>query len=138
MYFSLLSADEIELVPGGNPEEMRWTAVDGARVRDKLAFDHAELLKAAVGRLRSKIEYTSLPAFLMPSEFTLGELQRVYEITLGRALEKKAFRTRMLSTDLLEPTPRYKEGPNRPAQLFRLTHKRRPVFFTRPFSPRGD
>ena len=138
VYFSLIAADELELVPGGNADEARWVALDKERVREKLAFDHAELLKAAVARLRAKVEYTSLPAFLMPAEFTLGELQRTYEIVLGRALEKKAFRTRMLATTLLEATSRYKEGPNRPALLYRLADKRRPVFFTRPFSPRED
>jgi hypothetical protein len=60
-------------------------------VRETLAFDHGEIPKAAIFRLRSKVEYTSLPAFLMPVEFTLTELQRMYEIPLARKLEKKAF-----------------------------------------------
>src|ERR1700742_4509778 len=81
---------------------MRWFPVDGQRVREKLAFDHTEILKAAVARLRSKVEYTSLPAFLMPHEFTLTELQRIYETLLERPIEKKSFRTRVLATDLLE------------------------------------
>ena len=136
LYFSLIAEDEASPISGGNADELRWAPLDGSRVRGKLAFDHSDLLKAAVGRLRGKAEYTSVPAFLMPAEFTLGELQRAYEIVLNRTLEKKAFRTRMLATDLLESTPRYQEGPNRPARLFRLTHKRRPFFFTRPFRPR--
>jgi hypothetical protein len=69
----------------------------------------------------------------MPSEFTLSELQKTYETVLGRPLEKKAFRTRMLATDLLEKVPRMKEGRSRPAQLYRLKHRRKPVFFTRTF-----
>lgn len=44
---------------------------------------------ARVTRLRAKVEYTSLPAFLMPEEFTLTDLQRTYEILLARELEKK-------------------------------------------------
>jgi hypothetical protein len=72
----------------------------------------------------------------MPHEFTLTELQRVYEIVLGRPLEKKAFRTRMLAMDLLEELPRVKEGRTRPAQLFRLKQRRKPIFFARTFSPR--
>ena len=100
-------------------------------VREKLAFDHADILKSAVQRLRGKVEYTSLPAFLMPAEFTLTELQRAYEITLDRPLEKKAFRTRMLATELLEEVPRQREGANRPAQLYRLKHRSKPVYFAR-------
>jgi 8-oxo-dGTP diphosphatase len=57
-------------------------------------------------------------------------------VVLGRTLEKKAFRTRILATDLVEEVPRMKEGRSRPAQLYRLKSRRRPVFFARAFSPR--
>jgi ADP-ribose pyrophosphatase YjhB (NUDIX family) len=133
VYFALIAADA-ELRPGGNTDEAKWTIIEGSRVRQKLAFDHAELLKAAVERLRNKVEYTSLPAFLMPNEFTLTELQRVYEITLDRRLEKKAFRTRVLATHLLEEVPRLREGANRPAQLFKLKNRKRTIYFARALS----
>lgn len=135
VYFALIASDDLHLVPGGNASDVRWFTVDGYRVREKLAFDHTDILKAAVLRLRNKVEYTSLPAFLMPSEFTLSELQHVYEIALGRTLEKKAFRTRILATDLLEEVPRRREGANRPAQLFKLTSRKRPVYFARALIP---
>jgi ADP-ribose pyrophosphatase YjhB (NUDIX family) len=136
LYLALLPDAQIALTPGGNAPDVQWSTLNGTRVKERLAFDHAELLKAAVLRLRNKVEYTSLPAFLMPNEFTLTELQRVYEIVLGRPLEKKAFRTRMLAMDLLEELPRVKEGRTRPAQLFRLKQRRKPIFFARTFSPR--
>jgi 8-oxo-dGTP diphosphatase len=135
-YLALLPDAEIALTRGGNALDVRWSTINGTRVKERLAFDHTELLEAAVLRLRNKVEYTSLPAFLMPHEFTLTELQRVYEVVLGRPLEKKAFRTRILATDLLEEVPRVREGRTRPAQLFRLRHRRKPVFFARTFSPR--
>jgi hypothetical protein len=64
-------------------------------------------------------------------------LQRVYEAILGRELEKSAFRTRILATDLVVEVPRRREGPNRPAQLYRLRSRRQPVFFQRTFKPAG-
>jgi 8-oxo-dGTP diphosphatase len=131
VYFSLISADDVKPVPGGNAADARWVNVDNARICNHLAFDHTTLLMASLARLRSKVEYTSLPAFLMAREFTLAELQHVYEVLLGRKLEKKAFRTRVLATKLLEATPRYREGANRPAQLYRLQSRREPVFFSR-------
>jgi 8-oxo-dGTP diphosphatase len=134
VYFTLVP--DTPLIAGGNAQDAQWWAVDSA-LRQRLAFDHSEILKAAVTRLRAKVEYTSLPAFLLPAEFTLTELQRMYEIVLGRPLEKKAFRTRMLSGELLEPVARKKEGRSRPAQLYRIKHRRRPIFFARTFSPRG-
>jgi 8-oxo-dGTP diphosphatase len=131
VYFALLSADNVHLRPGGNASDSRWVPIDGQRVKETLAFDHAEILKAALTRLRNKVEYTSLPAFLMPHEFTLTELQRIYETLLGRPIEKKSFRTRVLATDLLEVVDRRKEGANRPAQMYRLRNRRQPVFFSR-------
>jgi ADP-ribose pyrophosphatase YjhB (NUDIX family) len=137
VYFALIASDDLYLVPGGNAADVRWFAVEGHRVREQLAFDHGEILKAAVTRLRNKVEYTSLPAFLMPAEFTLSELQRVYEIALDRPLEKKAFRTRTLATDLLEEVPRKREGANRPAQLFKLRNRKRPIYFARALTSGG-
>jgi ADP-ribose pyrophosphatase YjhB (NUDIX family) len=136
VYLALLGKTRETLLPGGNTSETRWWPIEGTRVSLPLAFDHTEILKAAVQRLRNKVEYTSLPAFFMPGEFTLTELQRVFEIVLGRTLEKKAFRTRILATDLVEQVPRMREGRSRPAQLYRLKHRRRPVFFARTFNPR--
>jgi ADP-ribose pyrophosphatase YjhB (NUDIX family) len=133
VYFSLIPSNHLQLTPGGNAADSRWFSVKGERVQVTLAFDHAELLKAALARLRAKVEYTSLPAFLMPEEFTLTELQHTYEILLARTLEKKAFRTRFLAADLLDPVPRMKSGANRPAQLYRLKRRRHLYLFARPF-----
>ena len=133
-YFALLPE---HAAGGALAADAQWFAVEGEKVRPKLAFDHAEILQAAVQRLRSKVEYTSLPAYLMPPEFTLPELQRTYEIVLDRPLEKSAFRTRMLAADLIEPVAKMRKGPNRPAQLYRLKKARAAVFFARTFNPPG-
>jgi ADP-ribose pyrophosphatase YjhB (NUDIX family) len=131
VYFALMRADDLMIRAGGNAGATRWFPIEGNRVKEKLAFDHIDILEAAVSRLRNKVEYTSLPAFLMPQEFTLTELQTIYEVLLGRPVEKKSFRTRILATDLLEEVNRFKVGANRPAQLYRLRNPRRPVFFSR-------
>lgn len=133
-YFALLPAVPMRDQHAADAE---WFLVTAGRVKPKLAFDHADILQAAIQRLRSKVEYTSLPAYLMPQEFTLPDLQRVYEIVLDRALEKSAFRTRMLAADLIEPVARMRKGPNRPAQLYRLKKAKSPVYFARTFNPPG-
>ncbi len=136
VYFALIPPEAaIEPVSGANAASAKWLPVGKHGVKEALAFDHEEILAAAIIRLRNKVEYTSLPAFLLSREFTLSELQRVYEIVLGRTLEKSAFRTRVLATDLVVPVPRFKEGPNRPAQLYRLKSQSKPVFFQRTFKP---
>ncbi len=97
VYFALIPSDHLDLTPGGNAADSRWFTVSGDRVQQEPAFDHAVLLKAEVARLRAKVEYTSLPVFLMSDEFTLTELHHTNEILLSRQLEKKAFRTRLLA-----------------------------------------
>lgn len=136
VYFALISP-EFASTPqhGGNAEEAEWVNIEGDGVHYPLAFDHAEILETAITRLRNKVEYTSLPAYLMPETFTMAELQKSYEIVLGRKLEKSAFRTRILSTDLLEPLEDFKLGSNRPAQLYRIKDRTNAVFFQRTFRP---
>jgi ADP-ribose pyrophosphatase YjhB (NUDIX family) len=134
-YFALIAAKPVVLERGANAADVRWFPIIGGGVEPKLAFDHGEILEAAIARLRSKVEYTSLPAYLMPPEFTLPELQRVYEVVLDRPLEKSAFRTRMLSGDVVEPIAKTRKGPNRPAQLYRLKRRKSPIYFVRTFNP---
>jgi 8-oxo-dGTP diphosphatase len=135
VYFALVPAEATVLERGANAADVRWFSIAGNSVEPKLAFDHCEILGAAVARLRSKVEYTSLPGYLMPKEFTLSELQRVYETVLDRPLEKSAFRTRMLAAGLVEPISKVRKGPNRPAQVYRLRRSKAPVYFTRTFNP---
>ncbi len=139
VYFALMAADAAgKLASGGNAIDAQWMPVTDSGIKEPLAFDHKEILAAAIERLRGKVEYTSLPAFLLPKEFTLSELQRAYEVVLDRKLEKSAFRTRVLATDLVVEVPRFREGANRPAQLYKLRTQLKPVFFQRTFKPGGE
>lgn len=139
VYFALIAANVVgNPVGGANAVDAKWLPVLGRSIKEPLAFDHKEILVAAMERLRSKVEYTSLPAFLLPKEFTLSELQHTYEIVLGRNLEKSAFRTRVLAADLVVQVPRFRAGANRPAQLYKLRTLGKPVFFQRTFKPADD
>jgi 8-oxo-dGTP diphosphatase len=90
-------------------------------VTTALAFDHSKIVKYALDRLRSKLEYTSIAQTFLPVEFTLSELQRVYEIILGHDLDKRNFRKKIISTDLIEVTGNMQSGRRqRPAQLYRF------------------
>jgi 8-oxo-dGTP diphosphatase len=110
---------------GSDAAEARWWPIDAL---PKLAFDHEDIAKLALSRLRAKLGYTSVAYALLAEEFTLTELQMVYEIILGYSLDKRNFRKKMLAAEILEATPRQKrDGAHRPAQLFRFS-KREPVF----------
>lgn len=109
-----------------------WLDVDAA-CTSPLAFDHATLLNAALARLRSKVEYTSLPAFLLPEPFTLPQLQQVYEVVLGRALDKSAFRKRMLDSGFLAEAGTVDGTAPRKAMGYRIRDRSQATVFPRTF-----
>lgn len=122
-YFALLSMDEVaqQHVHGGSDAgEARWWNIYDL---PELAFDHKRILDYALQRLRWKLEWTALGFLLLPSEFTLSELQRVYETVLNEPLDKRNFRRKILATDVLEETGNMRAGDHRPAKLYRFTAK---------------
>jgi 8-oxo-dGTP diphosphatase len=87
-----------------------------------LAFDHRSIAGAAVRRLRAKLEYTNVAYSLLPPQFTLGELQRLYQAILGKQLDSRNFQRRIQEIGLVEATGRMRTGEaHRPARLFRFT-----------------
>ncbi len=94
-----------------------------------LALRNERVLEVARQRITNKLEYTNAAYSLLPQFFTLTDLQGVYESILGRRLDKRNFRRRMLAAELLLGTNRTaKTGRHRPARLYRFA-SRRPVEF---------
>ena len=135
-YFALIDAQGVVLSHGGNSSAASWVPVDALSGRLELAFDHSEIVRAALQRLRGKVEYTSLPVHLLAPEFTLSDLQQVYETILGHTVDKSAFRKRIKDGDFLEEIPgKQRHASNRPAQLYRLRSGQPLVYFGRTMSP---
>lgn len=85
----------------------------------KLAYDHADIIKYAHERLESKVTYTNAVFALLDPFFTLSELQAAYEAILGRPLDKRNFRKKFLSLDLIHATSEQRrDGAHRPARLY--------------------
>lgn len=90
-----------------------------------LAFDHAKIIQAARYRLAQHLDNPARDnAFeLLPPRFTMAELQRVYEIVLGRTLSARPFKAHALKTGLVVPAS-VKPAPRPAAQLYRWNHRR--------------
>ncbi|MCB1772253.1 MAG: NUDIX hydrolase [Gammaproteobacteria bacterium] len=89
----------------------------------ELAFDHAEIIDMAHRRLVAKLDYSTIAFQFMPEAFTLSELQCVYESLLNQPLDKRNFRKRILSLDLIEETGcQRRTGKHRPAREYRVKH----------------
>ena len=138
----LYTFDDLDdVTPGGSLAMTHFALVDQQRVRlsdrtdwqpawfsmrelPELAFQNEQVLAYALERLRNKLQYTNVAYSLLPRRFTLTQLQRVYETILGRALDKRNFRKRMLSLEVIEATDeRVAEGAGRPALLYRFTSR---------------
>lgn len=87
----------------------------------ELAYDHSDIVRLALERLRTKLSYTNAIFALLPLQFTLTNLQSAYEAVLGRPLDKRNFRKKFLSLDMIEPTDEMlQSGPHRPARLYKF------------------
>jgi len=107
--------------PGKRMAELKWAGGFDASADAKLAFDHSDLIHAAVGALQSEVEALRFSPGLITEPFTLGDLQATAEAVLGRALDKSSFRRRIDAGERVEPVGEERRtGPFRPAQLFRL------------------
>ncbi len=106
---------------GSDAMDAQWRAA-GSLVRSRsLAFDHARILRDGVERARSKLEYTSLAAALIPEPFTVNELREVYAAVWGVEPDPRNFHRKVTSAEgFVEPTDQTTtRGGGRPARLYR-------------------
>lgn len=120
-----LSVAYLGVVPQGTTASISamWVPVDSLPV---LAPRQRATVDAAVEGLRQRIDQSPIAFRLLPSAFTLSELQSIYELLLGRRLHKASFRRALQAALLVEPTDEWRsEGRGRPAQLFRYSPRKR-------------
>ena len=121
-YFALVDAAQLSPEAGTDAAAVRWCGLDAL---PKLAFDHDRIVSLARTRLRHKTEYAPVALSLLPEAFTLSELQDVYEVIQGRAIDKRNFRRKLTALGVVELTGETRsEGPGRPAALYRFRSDR--------------
>ena len=123
-YFALVSSNKIiKPIAKTDVYEADWHSMYD--LPKKLAFDHADILAYALKRLRYKLEYTTVGFQLLPRKFTLTELQNVYEIIMHKKLDKRNFRKKIASLNVLKALNETKmEGAHRPAQLYTFRERK--------------
>jgi len=93
------------------------------RLPVQMAFDHREIVDYAVRRLRSKVGYSSLGFQLLPKEFTISELQHVYEAVLGLSINRGNFWRKVVDRGVIEATGKERSVRGKRAYLFRFTQQ---------------
>lgn len=98
--------------------ETQWFSIDAI---PKMAFDHNNIISDAVEALRRKMINSNVLKSLFPSDFTLPELQNVYEQILNKQLDRRNFRKKFINFGLIEDTGYKNEAyTGRPAKLYKF------------------
>jgi 8-oxo-dGTP diphosphatase len=119
-YFALVPYLAHELRSGEKYADIGWFPV---RALPQLAYDHNAIAAYALQRLQAKLAYTNIVYSLLPREFTLAELQEIYEVILHRQLDRRNFRRKILALGLLQPLRKTRRGAHRPATLYTFTRR---------------
>ena len=117
-YYALIPSEQVSLCAATDAEAVGWFGMDEL---PPLAFDHTEIVRMAHERLAAKLDYSTIAFQFMGPEFTLTELQSVYEIILQEDIDKRNFRKWVLAMEKIEETGGVqREGAHRPAKLYRV------------------
>ena len=119
-YFALVPDPGSTLRSGEKYTDIAWFPV---RKLPQLAYDHNAIAANALQRLQAKLGYTNIVYSLLPREFTLAEIQEIYEVILDRKLDRRNFRRKILALGLLRPLPKTRRGAHRPATLYAFTRR---------------
>ena len=120
-YMGFPGSPDVPFVPVDKYRTGDWFYVNDT---PSLAYDHNEILKVCTERIAAKLNYTNIALLLLPNEFTLAELQCVYEQGLGERLETRSFRDKVLSLDMIEATGEAREEDNAPpVPIYRAAHR---------------
>jgi 8-oxo-dGTP diphosphatase len=121
-YYALAKLSDHRIRAATDAMGVGWFGLDDL---PKLAFDHTEIVSRAHERLRGKVRYAPVGFELLPPRFSLTQLQRMYEIILGKELDKRNFRKKILAMDLLVETDEYEQGVrHRAARLYRFDRRK--------------
>ena len=121
-YYALVKLLDHKVQAATDAREAAWFAVDDM---PKLCFDHNTILDTALKRLQGKVRYQPIGFELLPPKFSLTQLQRMYEIILERTLDKRNFRKKVISLDILDELDEVEQDvAHRAARLYRFNERK--------------
>lgn len=115
-YYALVNLSDHPAKASSDARNVKWFEVDEL---PSLAFDHQQIMNVAIARLRAKVRYQPIGFELLPEQFTLPQMQKMYEKILGvKQLNKRNFRTRIMKMGILKEVGRQTGVAHRPAILY--------------------
>lgn len=120
-YFALINSENVKLETTSKYFAIDWFDINKL---PPLAYDHKKIAAYALQRLRWKLEYTNVAYSLLPRFFTLSQLRKVYEVILGRPLDRRNFQRKIRALGILKQTLKKQQGRHRPAALYEFRIKK--------------
>lgn len=122
-YFALIEDTDRALIWGRDSRTAQWFHLDKLP-ESNWAFDHEDIVRKAIQRLRGKLTYEPIGMSLLPPEFSLAELKKIYDAILGVNLDRRNFYKKLKATGLLIPTHTVPSNRGKPTQLYRFDEER--------------
>ncbi|MCB0704657.1 MAG: NUDIX hydrolase [Saprospiraceae bacterium] len=121
-YYSLININKYMVTAASFAQKAKWHSISTVKA---LAFDHNQILSACFDLLKQRVRTRPLGFELLPLKFTLTALQHLYEAILETELDKRNFRKKILSMNLLIDLEEAQEGvAHRPAKLYKFDSDR--------------
>jgi 8-oxo-dGTP diphosphatase len=117
-YFALVDPSKLTIKADSDAEHAQWFKISEV---PSLAFDHNNILKKAIERLKAKLTYEPVGFDLLPKEFLFSELENLYCTILEKEIDRRNFRKKILSFEIIEETEQFGSSKSgRPAKLFKF------------------
>ncbi len=121
-YYALVQLSNHRVKAATDARDAAWFSVNSI---PSLAFDHEKILSLAHERLRGKVRYQPLGFELLPTKFTLRQLQHLYEVILDREIDKRNFRKKIQAMDILIELDEFEQGvAHRAARLYKFDRQK--------------
>ena len=118
-YYGLVRPKGFHLQASTDVNDAQWFLID---TLPSLAFDHAKIVEMAIKRLKAKVTYEPIGVELLEEKFPFSDLEKLYSTLLGRSVDRRNFKKKILKFGFLEETNEKQQlsGAGRPGNLFKF------------------
>ncbi|MCR4327506.1 MAG: NUDIX hydrolase [Nanoarchaeota archaeon] len=116
-YMALVNSEKIALRASSDVSEAKWFNFSKEM---NLAFDHDKILNYAFQRLKWKFEYTTVAFSLLPKNFTISQVQKIYEVVFNKKFDKRNFNKKIISLNIFKEEGVNKNVSYRPPMMYSL------------------
>jgi 8-oxo-dGTP diphosphatase len=121
-YYGLVNPDRCNLCAKTDASDVQWFSL---KKLPKIAFDHIGIIKVAYNRLQGKVTYQPIGFELLPSKFPFSQLQSLYETILDRNFDRRNFRKKFISLDIIDQlNEKQVDVPYKAGSLFKFNKKK--------------